>query len=57
MENTTMSALTPGPGAYDAHRAKDAAQTRHVQPVGFTANFSSNTSRLHEDKAHVGKPG
>ena len=58
MENRTTSAVTPGPGAYEASHSKDVLQTMHIAPVGYTAPFASHTKRLAEDKTtRVGVPG
>lgn len=49
LENTGMSAFTPGPGAYETTHAQDVLATMHILPSGFTANFASGTSRLAQD--------
>lgn len=57
MENTGMSAFTPGPGAYQTGKALDNLQTRHAESQNFSANFASHSARLHSDNSQKGKPG
>lgn len=57
MENTTTSAMTPGPGAYEAAHAADALHKMAAQTTGHSAAFTVGVPRLAEDKTRAYVPG
>ncbi|GFH08875.1 uncharacterized protein HaLaN_03914, partial [Haematococcus lacustris] len=57
MDVSATHVTNPGPGAYDAHQAKDCATAKHVAPLGNTLVFASGVDRLHVDKSGAWQPG
>lgn len=57
MENTTTSAMTPGPGAYESAHAADVLHKLTAQSTGSSAAFAHGMPRLAEDKTRAYVPG